>query len=594
MIKKKPFSNLAELSDYIGKNNLNDKLLNYQKDEKEWISFSSSKFSLNVKKLALGLKEIGVKEKDTIAIIAKSSPMWMMMDFAINSSQAICVPIFSNICDQNLLFELKDAKVDFAFCDSKESFKSLKRSKYKLKKIITFGLKKKEENVIEFFDLIKIGEKIYQKNPDNYNNLISKIKEDDVATIIYTSGSTGIPKGVELTHKNLISQIINTAKRFPLDSKNDRALSFLPLAHIFERMVASFYLSLGVSIYFIEDPKKVGYFARINKPTLMTVVPRLLEKVYTNIKNNINNAFIIKRIIGNLACNFALKNNPQEKQNFLKILLYKIFDRIVYKKFRLGLGGNLKMMICGGAPLSLDIEKFFRNIGINLYVGYGTTESSPVIAVNYKKFNKIGSVGKAFPDVEIKINKDKELLARGDNIMKGYHNQPQKTKEVIDKDGWLKTGDLAKIDKQGYVTIIGRKKELFKTSGGKYVSPIPIEQNLLKYCDFLNAAIIIAEARKFVSCLLFADFEILEDYKAKIGQKNIDNSSFLKSDLVKNKIEKAIKKCNKNLNYWEQIHRYYLSDQPITIEKGELTPSMKPCRHIIEKNYQDKINEFYK
>lgn len=577
------FSTLTGLIQFIEKYYQNSRAFNFYQDEK-WVSISTSDFVNNIYSLTLGLNALGLQANDGFGIVAHPSPFWIMCDFAAISNRAVSVPIFPDISTANLLFEINDADVKFVFCDCEENLKVLQNSGINFTKIIIYGFKTQGENIIHFDDLLKNGQAIYKQNPQLFINLSNQIKENDLATIIYTSGSTGVPKGVEITHKNLISQIRATNQCFPLDYHTDVALSFLPLAHIFERMVMSFYISKGISIYFADDVKNVGKLLREIKPTLITVVPRMLEKVFTKMKNGVDEAGVFKRFIGKM----AFKSVSGDQWSVVR----KIFDFLVYKKLRSSLGGNLKMMICGGAPLALDLEKFFCGIGINLYVGYGTTESSPVISVNCPEQHKLGTVGKAFPDVQVKISKEGELWAKGDNIMRGYHKNPEKTNEVI-VDGWLKTGDLAKIDDQGFIKIIGRKKEMFKTANGKYVSPVPIEQSLLSNFQLLSAACIIAEGRKFVSCLLFPDFELLARYKKKSNLENLSDEEFLNHKFMSNSIDKLIAIVNKNLNHWEQIQKYYLVTTPISIETGELTPSMKLKRNFVEEKYQNVINKFY-
>lgn len=585
------FSTLPELIDFIGKKYHNPTAFNFLENNK-WRNISTQEFATNIHALACGLRTIGLERNDGFGIVSYQNPLWLMIDFACIASGGISVPIFSNISEQNLLFELNNANVKFIFLDSLESLRTIQNSGQNFKKIIIQGFDYKGENIITFTDLLNLGIAAQQKNPQLYQDLTGQINENDLATIIYTSGSTGTPKGVEITHKNLISQIAAAEKFFPLNSTQDVALSFLPLAHIFERMVVSYYISSGISIYFADDVKNVGILMKEIKPTLMTVVPRILEKVFTKMNNNVNEASPIKRVIGNLAFSYALKKNPDDK-NFSNLIILSIFDCLVYKKLRNALGGKFRMMICGGAPLSLPLEQFFKNIGINLFIGYGTTESSPVIAANCAKFNKTGTIGKAFDGVEVKTDENGELLARGPNIMRGYHRDLLRTSETITPDGWLKTGDLATIDRQGYIKIIGRKKELFKTANGKYVSPVPIEQKLLAGWQLLTAACIIAEGRKFVSCLLFVEWEMLEKYQKKVGLEHLSHQDFLNGDFVKKRAAKLIEGVNKNLNHWEQIQKYYLARNPISIKTGELTPSMKLRRNVVEEKYRDEIEKFY-
>jgi len=522
-----------------------------------------------------------LQKKCSVAIFAYQNPLWLIADYGIILAGAVSVPIFYNIAEENLLYQLQDANAQYIFTDNK----NILEIKNITAKIISYNFV--NPNSIGFEDLILLGKKAAEEKKYDLISLIEDSQPQDLATIIYTSGSTGKPKGVELTHANLVSQIHATEEFFPLNAQSDKALSFLPLAHIFERMVMSFYITQGISIYFADDIKNLGTLLKEIKPTLMTVVPRVLEKVFTKIKEAGENSCFIKKFLANKALQRALDKDPEQKQKFSD----KIFDLIIYKKFRSSLGGNIKMLICGGAALSQTMEKFYINIGINLYCGYGLTEASPVLAVNCAKHHKFATIGLAFPHVELALAKDGELIARGPNIMRGYHNQPQKTAESID-NGWLKTGDLAQIDTQGFVKIIGRKKELFKTANGKYVCPTPIEQKLIQELGFLVGAIIIAEGRKFVSALLFPDFELLQKFKIKLKFSGSD-LEFLQSDILYKVAQQAVTNINGTLDHAEQIQKFAIIKQAISIESGEITPSMKLKRNVLETEFAEIIADFY-
>ena len=530
------------------------------------------------------MQEIGLQKSQTIAIYSYQNPIWLIADLGSILAGAVTVPIFHNISEENLFYEISDADVKYIFTDNIEFCEVIKSKNLNLK-IITYGFE--QENLTSFEALILLGKNAVAEKKYNLESLLKITQPQDLATIIYTSGSTGKPKGVELTHLNLVSQIKATAEFFPL-SKQDIALSFLPLAHIFERMVMMFYISQGISVYFSDDVKNIGANLKEIRPTLMTAVPRVLEKVFLRIKEGSQNAVGLKKILAITALNRALNKHPQNKKNIID----KFFDCLIYKKFRDGLGGRMKMVICGGSALSEDMERFYHNINVHLFCGYGLTEASPVLTTNCPKANKFATIGRAFPLIELKIAEDGELMARGPNIMRGYHNQPEKTREAIE-NGWLKTGDLAQIDQDGFVKIIGRKKELFKNANGKYIRPIPIEQKLVQELGFILGAIIIAEARKFTAALLFADFDILPKFKEKFGKKEATNEEFLKSDILQQFVEKKIQKINENLDHWEQIKKFYIVTDEISVESGGITPSMKLKRSFLEEKYKDVIDGFY-
>jgi long-chain acyl-CoA synthetase len=554
------FSTLVELVEFQAENYRNNVALNFVDDGK-LRSFSNQEFRELIKNFANGLRKIGLVKGDVVANHSYQNPIWLIVDLGTIMAGGVTVPIFENISNEHLEYEISDSNAKFIF-DNQRQLSEISSGK-----------------VYQFSDLIALGSKA-----DGEYNFSSSA--DDLITIIYTSGSTGKPKGVEITNRNLVSQIIATEQFFPLD-KSDVALSFLPLAHIFERMVMMFYISQGITIHFVSDVKNLGESLKKVRPTLMTTVPRMLEKVYAKINDGIENGGAFKKFLGKKALKRALVKNP----NSPKTLLDKIFDGLVFKKFRLALGGNMKMIICGGAPLSAELERFYNNIGINLFCGYGLTETSPVLAANCPKYHKLETVGKIYPEVELKIAEDGELLAKGPNIMRGYHNQAEKTAEVL-KDGWFATGDKAVIDGEGFLKIVGRKKELFKTANGKYVSPVLIEQKIVQNLGFLIGSVVVAEGRKFVSALLFPDFEIIGKTKEQFSFSGGDEE-FLQSEKLRKFVSEKIENINSKLDNWEKIQKFHIVSEPISIESGEITPSMKLKRNLLEEKYKKPIEEFY-
>jgi long-chain acyl-CoA synthetase len=565
------FKTYNELFDYIVKNYSNELFLNYIENNK-YKHISVKEFEQKVICLAIALKKIGIKKGDTVGIFSKPSPFWLIFDFAIHKVGAISVPIFDNISKKNLNFEIKDAQIKYLFIDSINRLDDIDKKLI----FITHGFCIKEENYYNVDEIFHA-----QNTSCDFDLLKHNIpNEDDIFSIIYTSGNTGTPKGVVLTHKNIISQLHSINHFLKLDSK-EVILSLLPLAHIFERMVMSFYVSHGVSIYFVDEITNTANLLKVVKPTMMTAVPRLLEKIFYKIKLNIEEKPFISKLIGNLAFNYTLKKDIDKNS-----ILYKLYDLLVYKKLREIFGGRLDKLVSGGASLNEEICRFLININIPTYQGYGLTESSPVICTNYPGMNKIGSSGKVIPNMEVKIE-DNELLARGDSIMKGYLNDSLLTSKTIDKDGWLHTGDIATIDKEGFIFIKSRKKDLFKLSTGNYVNAIKIEQQLSKnkYIEFAN---VIANNKKYVTALLFVNKELYENNK-----NNETLNEFYNNDIIHNSIKKDIKKINDTLNEWEKVVYYKLITNDISIEGGELTPSMKISRNVIEEKYKDIIETMY-
>ena len=572
------FKTYNELLFHIFNNHNNEYFLNYLSNG-QYKNISVSDFKNKIICLSLVLKDLGIKQGDTVGIFANSSPFWLIFDFAIHEVGAISVPIFANISSINLNFEIKDSSMKYMFIDSQERLKDIEDENSHLT-FITHNFCIKEPNFYNFDEILVIGQQICDAK--GFSN--HEAREDDIFSIIYTSGNTGTPKGVMLSHKNIVSQLHDINKLIDLP-KGEVSLSLLPLAHIFERTVMSYYLSRGISIYFVDDVLNVANLMKVVKPTIITVVPRLLEKIFNKIKAQILEKPFFSRVIVSLAFSYALKENLDKNS-----LLFKIYDKLVYSKFREIFGSRVDKLISGGAPLSKEIAIFFVNIGVPVYQGYGLTEFSPVISTNYPNANKVGSCGKVLPSAEIKINEEKELLVKGPSLMKGYLNQEELTAKTIDSEGWLHTGDIASLDEDGYLFITSRAKEIFKTSTGEYVNAVAIEQKLSKN-KYIEFAVVISQNRKYTTALLFVDKEKYNVAKKSNNNLNIEEY-YNRSDIIKN-ISNYIENINKDLNQWEKIVNFKIITNDISIEGGELTPSMKVCRNVIEKKYEHIINSMY-
>ena len=556
----------------------NPTFLNYLQNGK-FESLSIDDFKHKVICLTLALIDLGVKPNDKIGIFAKSSPFWLIFDFAIHQIGAVSVPIFANISTINLNFEIADSKMKYMFIDSQERVNDIEKV-HKDLIFITHNFCIKEPNFHNFDEILVIGKQIC----DAKGFQTFDVKEDDTFSIIYTSGNTGTPKGVVLTHKNIITQLKDINSLVNL-SKDEISLSVLPLAHIFERTVMSYYLSRKISIYFVDDVQNVANLLKIVKPTIMSVVPRLVEKIYYKIKSNISEKSFIAKFLGGMAFKYAHKENINKNS-----ILYKIYDAILYKKLREIFGSRVSKLISGGAYLSKDIALFFNNINIPLYQGYGLTEFSPVISTNYPNANKIGSCGKILPSAKVKISQNSEILVSGNSLMKGYLNQEELTKQTIDEDGWLHTGDMGYIDEDGYLYVKNRVKEIFKTSTGEYVNAIAIEQELSK-SRYIEFAVVISQNKKYTTALLFVDKDRFEQMRKTNPDLTIEK--FYNQESVLKSINTHINNLNNKLNVWEKVVKYKLITNPISIEGGELTPSMKICRSKIEEKYEDIIKNLY-
>lgn len=551
-----------------------------------WKSLSTEEFLQSVKNITLGLYAIGMRRGDTVGIYANSSTEWTIADMAIMIAGGVSVPLFANISEDNFLYEVKETELNIVFIDGEDQWNMFKRHKDLFTKGVAFGECPDDPKAISFKEVIEKGKQLDKAQPKLYQQLRAALQSKDVATIIYTSGSTGTPKGVELTHGNLTC-VLDFSK-FQWDVKNDKYLSVLPLAHVFGHCINLWVLAWGASIYYTSDYKNLGSICKEIKPTAIVVVPRLLEKMYMKMYDKVHSASGPKRIIGEWAFNLAKTDNPTGINKFL----LPVADKLVFSKLRNAMGGKLRIVISGGAPLSPQLQRFFDTVGIPIYEGWGLTEACPV-CVNTPQHKKFGTVGKPLPEQKLSISPKGEILVKGSLVMRGYYRHPELTATTLDKDGWLHTGDRGSLDKYGYLTIHGRIKELYKTSTGEYVAPVPIEQAIGRH-PLIDMSMVVAEGRKFTSCLLFPNLEMLARLKAQKNAENMSNEEFLQSDIVKSEIDKHFEEVNKHLNHWEKVHAYRFILEPLTIQSGELTPSMKIRRDVVAQKYKNIIDEIYK
>ncbi|HYW84357.1 MAG TPA: AMP-binding protein, partial [Spirochaetia bacterium] len=427
-----------------------------------------------------------------------------------------------------------------------------------------------------------------REEPDAFDLMAKEVSGSDLATIIYTSGSSGLPKGVELTQTSLVSQVKDCAARMNGDPRVDVALSTLPLEHVFERMVMYTYIASGIPVYFVDDPKKIGeYMARV-RPTVMTVVPRILEKVALRFLEASRAATGIKGALARGAMSRASRR-PVERSTPLDAF----YRAVVYRRMLAALGGRLRSVICGSARLDLEVARLLTNVGVPVHEGYGLTEAAPVISASCPGRCRLGSAGPLFPSVEVRIAEDGEILARGPNIMRGYHNNPEATAAALTPDGWLHTGDLGEMDRDGYLTIHGRKKEVFKKSTGEYVPPVPIER-ALSQIPFVDTAVIVADNRTCVTALLFPDPEKTAAYRRRVGLEGMDPKEFLASDFLRRQTQAEIDRINERLHHCERVERFAILDHAADVESGELTPTLKPRRFFIEQKFSGLIEEMYR
>lgn len=554
-----------------------------------WVHTSTESFAEGVRRMALGLVALGVKRGQSVGIYADPSPWWLMADMAILAAGGVSVPLFPNSSEPNLRFKVKDADMKYVFVSDRELADKFRHCRRLFSKVILHGNGPDKGGVLSSAELMGLGDELSAKQPALFSELCEQARPDDVATIIYTSGSTGSPKGVVLTHRNIISQVRGAVEWFPLNCSADRSLSVLPLAHVFERVVVYFCVSRGVGVWFVDRPKNVGVAIQEVKPTCMAVVPRLLEKVYAAVVSEIETAGVLRKPLGRWALKVAHTSNPGAGHHGLQ---YRLAQQLVYPKMRQALGGRLKTMICGGAPLSPRLCRFFLNIGVPVYQGYGMTEASPVICANRPDHNRVGTVGCAFPGVEVMIAGTGEILTRGPSVMVGYHNDPETTRATIDADGWLHTGDLGKLDDEGYLTITGRIKEVCKTAGGKYVCPSSIEKSLTA-SPLIDQAYVIAADRAFPSCLLFPDTDYLRKMMGKDRSNGTPDDELLASPELETRLKTVLGRVNDSLEPWERLRAHRVVSDKVTVEDGGLTPTQKLRRQVLDERYKELIESMY-
>jgi long-chain acyl-CoA synthetase len=577
--------NVTEVLRHVEKNTSNPKAFSSLVNN-EWTSVSTEQFLNEIRYLTLALNQLGLKKGEMVGILAQPSPRWTIADYAIMTAGGVTVPLFANISEENFVFEVTQTDQKILFVEGVEQWAMYNRNKHLFQTVISFEDEPNPNATYSYRDLIKKGKEIDKAQPNLFTNLQNQIKNDDLATIIYTSGSTGVPKGVVLTHLNHFSNL----HLDPLGwgTGKEHYLSILPLAHTFGRSLNNLMIVRGNTISYSHDLKNLGTICQQLHPSIVVVVPRLLEKIYAKMLAKVQNAGLLKRAIGQWAFDLA---NDENDDSLYKHLLHPIADKIVYSALRNALGGNLKIVITGGAALNPHLNHFFVDIGVPLYEGWGLTEAA-VASVNSPEHRKIGTVGQILPTLQLKISPEGEGLLKGDVVMSGYYKNPEATAQALDKDGWLHTGDKLSVDQDGFVTIIGRLREIYKTSTGEMIVPIPIEQALCK-APLIDMAMVIGEGRKFASALLFPNAEVLESLKKNQNQTQLSDEEFLKSDFIRKEMDQVIHSINQHLNHWEQIHKYSFISTPLTVESGELTPSMKIRRDIVAKKYEREINEMY-
>ena len=574
-------------------------LLKY-KLENKYTGISYSEFKEETDLFAYGLASLEIKREEKVAIISENRPEWVYFDMAILALGGINVPLYPSLTAASVEFILNNSESKCVVVSNKFQLTKIEKIRKQCKHlqfIIILNEKDYDPSVKNLYTFKQVQEKgkIYRnENPNLLNEYMSLVKENDICTIIYTSGTTGEPKGVILTHKNIMSNVVSALKAFPI-TKDDVFLSFLPLCHIFERM-AGYYTAFasGATIAYAESIEKVASNLAEIKPTLMTSVPRLFERIYSKIMKNVEGQPEKKQKIFYWAIEIGRQyaEAKREKKGTIALSVkQKVADKLVFKKLRNTFGGRIRFFISGGAALARDLGEFFESFGILVIEGYGLTESSPVIAANRVDDYKFGTVGKVLDGVEVKIAHDGEILARGPNIMQGYYKNKKETEATI-KDGWLYTGDIGVFDADGFLMITDRKKHLFKTTAGKYIAPTPIENTFLG-SKYIDQFVLIGDRRMFLSALIVPDFEAVKEYADSHNIPYADEKDLAKNDEIYKLLENDMVQFQKKLANYERIRKFVLLDSPFTIDSGEITPSLKIKRKVIEEKYGELINNMY-
>ncbi|NOR28095.1 MAG: AMP-binding protein [Lutibacter sp.] len=559
----------------------------------EWIATSTQEYINKANAISRGLLKLGVKPGDKIGVISSvNRTEWNILDIGILQVGATNIPIYPTISKDDYEYIFNHAEITHCFLSDSglyEKANAIRKNVSSLKEIYSFDVIEGCKNWTEVLELGKD-----ESTQPEVEQLKDNVKPSDLATIIYTSGTTGKPKGVMLSHNNVVTNVLDSFPRLPLSVGDMRVLSFLPICHIFERMLLYLYQYAGISIYFAEGMDKIGENIKEVKPSFMSVVPRLLEKIYDGIITKGSELAGIKKMLFFWAVDLGLQYQPYGKNGWWYERKLALANKLIFSKWRKALGGNLETMVSGSAALQPRLAKVFTAAKMQVMEGYGLTETSPVTSVNMYKdnFMRIGTVGKPIDNVEVKIAEDGEILIKGPNIMMGYYKDDEKTASVMTGD-YFHSGDKGEIDEDGFLKITGRKKEIFKTSGGKYVVPALLE-NEMKQSRFIEQILVIGEGQKMPAAIIQPNFEFLRKWARKHHEPVSENNQ----DLIENphsikRIQKELDKGNKNFAKWETIKRFELTPDVWGIENGLLTPTMKPKRDEIKKKYKHLFNKIY-
>ncbi len=576
-------------------------VMRYKRDQ-AWQEITGAQLDERVRNVALGLHHLGIRAGDRVGLMAESSPEWSITDYGILACGGINVPIYPTQAIEQVGYILKNAGVRILFVSTTKLLRRIQPVLDALKrqtelKVVLFEAAQ-DEPVMTLAALEELGAEQRTRHPELYRELTQQAGPDDLATIIYTSGTTGEPKGVMLTHHNIVFDALQTGYAVG-PREDDVALSFLPLSHIFERTVLYIYLYFGIQICFARSVETVAEDIKEIRPTIMTAVPRLFEKIYAQINKIAASSAPWQQRVFHRALKVgrevAMLKDQRQPVPAALALQHRIADRLVFRKWRAAVGGRVRFFISGGSALSPELAYIFAGAGITIIQGYGLTETSPIVAVNRVEENRIGTIGKPIPGVRVQIAEDGELLVQGDNVMQGYYQMPEETEQVLQRreDGvWLCTGDIGAIDSDGFIRITDRKKDLIKTSLGKYIAPQMIE-NLIRSVPLVEQVIVVGNERKFPSALIVPNFSGLQAYAESLSLEVRDQSELTRHPRIIEYFKKKVDEVTKDLAPHEKIKKIALLDKEFTIEGGELTPSLKVRRQFVEEKYREVIDKLY-
>ncbi len=567
-----------------------DDALNVKRNGR-WESFSTQEYKKNVDWFSLGLLSMGMKPGDKIVTISNNRPEWNFMDMGMAQVGVVHVPIYPNNGPKEFrhIFAHSDAR--WVIVSSKDFYDKIKKIAEETENIEKVWTIDQVKGVANFQEIIEEGKKNEEKLKDKLQKAKDAVKPEDLLTIIYTSGTTGLSKGVMLSHKNLISNVKATINRLPVGYPH-KSLSFLPLCHVLERMVNYLTQYKGIGIYYAESIDTIGENLLEIKPDGFTTVPRVLEKLYDKIMLKGKELTGIKRKLFFWAVDLGLQYENDGSKGWWYYKQLDLANKLIFNKWREALGGNIKVIISGGAALQPRLARLFNAAKIPVMEGYGMTETSPVISVNYPEKLKFGTVGTILDNIEVKIAEDGEILMKGPSQMLGYYKDPEKTRETIDEEGWLHTGDIGELDEEGFLRITDRKKEIFKLSTGKYVAPQLVE-NRFKESPFIDQIMVVGEGEKYAAAIISPDFAVLHKWAANNNITFQDNVDLIENPKVVARFEKEVERINSTLGRHRQIKRFALTCKPWTTETGELSPTLKLKRRHLKKVYKKKLDYLY-